>query len=48
MDNELDRSLSRTGPGKIENPHVIEIDTAMDGAAYPTEMNEPVAVADVA
>ena len=49
MDNELDRSLSRTGPGKIENRHdVIEIDTAMDGAAYPTKMNEPVTVADVA
>ena len=48
-DNELDRSLSRTGPGKIENPHdVIEIDTAMVGAAYPTKMNKPVAMADVA
>ena len=47
-DNELDRSLSRTGPGKIENPHdVIEIDTAMVGAAYPTKMNKPVAMADV-
>ena len=48
-DSELDRSLSRTGPGKIENPHdIIEIDTAMIGAAYPTEMNKPVAMADVA
>ena len=48
-DSELDRSLSRTGPGKIENPHdIIEIDTAMIGVAYPTEMNKPVAMADVA
>ena len=48
-DNELDLSLSRTGPGKIENPHdVIEIDTAMVGAAYPTKVNKPVAMADVA
>ena len=47
--NELDRYLSRTGPGKIENPHdVIEIDTATVGAAYPTKMNKPVAMADVA
>ena len=49
MDIELDRSLSRTGPGKIENPHdIIEIDTAMIGAAYPTGMNKPMAMADVA
>ena len=48
-DSELDQSLSRTGPGKIENPHdIIEIDTAMVGAAYPTKMNEPVAMDDVA
>ena len=49
-DSELDRSLSRTGPGKIENSHdiIIEIDAAMIGAAYPTEMNKPVAMADVA
>ena len=48
-ENELDWSLSRTGPGKIENPHdVIEIDTATVGAAYPTKMNKPVAMADVA
>ena len=48
-DSELDRSLSRTGPGKIENPHdIIEIDTAMVGAAYPTKINKPVAMADVA
>ena len=43
-DSALDRSLSSTGPGKIENPHdKIEIDTAMVGAAYPTKMNKPVA-----
>ena len=48
-DSELDRSLSRTGSGKIENPHdIIEIDAAMIGAAYQTEMNKPVAMADVA
>ena len=48
-DSELYRSLSRTGPGKIENPHdIIEIDIAMIGAAYPTEMNKPMAMADVA
>ena len=47
--NELDRSLSRTGPEKIENPHdVIEIDLATVGAAYPTKMNKPMAIADVA
>ena len=38
-----------TGPGKVENPHdIIEIDTAMIGAAYPTEMNKPVAMTVVA
>ena len=42
-------SLSRTGPGKVENPHyIIEIDTAMIEAAYPTKMNKPVVMADVA
>ena len=48
-DIELDRSLSRAGPKKIENPHdIIEIDTAMIGVAYPTRMNKPMAMADVA
>ena len=48
-DNELDRSLSRTGPGKIENPHdSIEMDIAMIGAAYPTEKDKPMTMADVA
>ena len=47
-DNELDRSLARTGPGKIEIPQdIIEIDTAMIGAAYPTKISKPVAMADV-
>ena len=36
-DNDLDRSFTRTGPGKIETPHdVIENDIATVGAAYPT------------
>ena len=48
-DNELDRSFARTGPGKIENPQdIIEIDIATVGAAYPTEISKPVAMADVA
>ena len=48
-DNELDRSFARTGPGKIETPRdIIEIDIATVGAAYPTKIEKPVAVADVA
>ena len=48
-DNELDRSFARTGPGKIETPQdIIEIEIATVGAAYPTEIEKPVAVADVA
>ena len=48
-DNELDRSFVRTGLGKIETPpDVIEIDIATVGAAFPTEIGKPVAVADVA
>ena len=48
-DNELDRSFARTGPGKIETPQdIIEIDIAMVGAAYPIEIEKPVAVTDVA
>ena len=47
-DNELDRSFVRTGLGKIETPQdVIEIDIATVGAAYPTKIGKPVAVADV-
>ena len=49
MDNKLNRSLSRTGPGKIENRHdVIEIDIATAGVANPAKINRPVALADVA
>ena len=49
MDNELDRSFARTGPGKMETPQdIIEIDIATVGAAYPTGISKPVAVADVA
>ena len=43
--------MNSTGPylGKIENPHdIIEIDIARIGAAYPTEMNKPMTMADVA
>ena len=48
-DNELDRSFAKTGPGKIETPQdIIESDIATIGAAYPTEIEKPVAVADVA
>ena len=39
---------ARTGPGKIETPQdIIEIDLATVGAAYPTGMSKPVAMADV-
>ena len=42
MDNELD-------PGKIETPQdIIENDIATVGVVYPTEIEKPVAVADVA
>ena len=48
-DNELDRSFARTGPGKIETPQdIIEIYIATVGAAYPTGISKPVAMADVA
>ena len=48
-DNELDRSFARTGPKKIETPQdIIEIDIATVGVASPTEIEKPVAVADVA
>ena len=48
-DNELDRSFARTGPGKIETPQdIIEIEIATVGAAYPTGISKPVAMADVA
>ena len=45
-DNELDRSFAKTVSGKIETPQdVIENKIR---AAYPTEIEKPVAVADVA
>ena len=41
--------MNLTGLGKIETPqHIIEIDIATVGVAYPTEIGKPVAVADVA
>ena len=49
MDNELDQSFAKTGPGKIETPQdIIESEIATIGVAYPTEIEKPVAVADVA
>ena len=48
-DNELDRSFAKTGSKKNETPHdSIENDIATIGAAYPSEIEKPVAVADVA
>ena len=48
-DNELDRSFARTSPKKMETPQdIIKIDIATAGAASPTEIEKPVAVADVA
>ena len=48
-DKELDRSLAKTGSKTKETPHdSIESDIATIGAAYPTEIGKPVAVADVA
>ena len=44
-----DRSFTRTGPKKIETPQdIIEIDIATVGAASLTEIEKPVAMADVA
>ena len=48
-DNKLDRSPTGIGPRKSTDPHdVIEIESAMDGAAYPPKIDKPVAVADFA
>ena len=48
-DNELNRSFAKTGSKKIETPQdSIESDIATIGVAYPTEIEKPVAVADVA
>ena len=46
-DNVLDRSFARTGQKKMETPQdIIEIETV--GAVSPSEIERPVAVADVA
>ena len=48
-DNDLDRSLAKTGSSKIETPHdSIECEIATIGTACPTEIGKPVAMADVA
>ena len=48
-DNELDRSFAKTGSIKVETPQdSIESDIATIGTAYPTEIEKPVAMADVA
>ena len=48
-DNELDRSLARTGSIKVETPQdVIKSEIATIGMADPTETDKPVAMTDVA
>ena len=48
-DNELDRSFAKTGSIKMETPrNSIKSEIATIGTAYPTETEEPVAMADVA
>ena len=48
-DNELNWSFARTGLKKIETPQdIIEIDITTVGAASPTDIEKPVAMADVA
>ena len=48
-DNELDRSLAKTGSIKVETPQDgIKSDLATIGMADPTEIDKPVAMADVA
>ena len=48
-DNELDRSFAKTGSIKIETPRdSIESEIATIGTACPTEIGNPVAMADVA
>ena len=49
MDNDLDRSLAKTGLSKIETPRdSIECEIATIGTPCPTEIGKPVAMADVA
>ena len=48
-DNDLDRSLAKTGSSKIETPRdSIKCKIATIGTACPTEIGKPVAMADVA
>ena len=48
-DNDLDRSLTKTGSSKIETPHdSIECAIATMATACPIEIGKPVAMADVA
>ena len=48
-DNELDRSFAKTGSIKVETPQDgIKSDIATIGTADPTEIDKPVAMADVA
>ena len=48
-DNDLDRSFAKTGSIKIETPRdSIKSEIATIGTACPTEIGEPVAMADVA
>ena len=48
-DNDLDRSLAKTGSSKIETPRdSIKCKIATIGMACPTEIGKPVAMADVA
>ena len=48
-DNELDRSLAKTGSIKVETPQDgIKSEIATIGTADPTEIDKPVAMADVA
>ena len=49
MDNDLDRSLARTGSSDIETPRdSIKCKIATIGTACPIEIGKPVAMADVA
>ena len=48
-DNDLDRSFAKTGSIKIETPRdSIKSEITTIGTACPTEIGEPVAMADVA
>ena len=48
-DNDLDRSLAKTGSSKIETPRdSIKCNIATIGTACPIEIGKPVAMADIA